>query len=53
MELDLKAKLVVLSACNSGTGELNREGIVGLTRSFLAAGALAVIAALWLVSQLT
>jgi len=46
--LDLRAELVVLSACRSGGGELLRgEGLVGLTRAFLYAGTRAVVVSLW------
>lgn len=46
--LKLAADLVVLSACQSGLGGLVRgEGLVGLTRGFLHAGARRVLASLW------
>lgn len=46
--LDLRARLVVLSACRSAVGaELPGEGLVSLTRGFLYAGAAAVVATLW------
>ena len=38
---------VILSACNSGRGTIMSEGVVGLSRSFLAAGAGAVVSSLW------
>ena len=43
----LRAKLVVLSCCNSGRGEIKSEGVVGIARAFLRAGARSVIASLW------
>ncbi len=47
-DLRLKAKLVVLSSCRSAGGRLLRgEGVVGLNRSFLFAGASAVLMSLW------
>jgi CHAT domain-containing protein/tetratricopeptide (TPR) repeat protein len=46
--LHLPVKLVVLSACESGQGEVVRgEGIVGLTRGFLYAGAQTLVVSLW------
>jgi len=47
-DLRLKAGLVVLSSCRSAGGRLLRgEGVVGLNRSFLFAGAAAVLMSLW------
>ena len=46
--LELSSKLVTLSACRSGRGELSRgEGIVGLARAFLYAGASSVLVSQW------
>ena len=46
--LDLQGMMVVLAACRSATGAVSRgEGTVGLSRSFLAAGARAVVVSLW------
>jgi CHAT domain-containing protein/tetratricopeptide (TPR) repeat protein len=46
--LDLNASMVVLSACNTGTGTLKRgEGIMSLARAFFYAGVPSVVMTLW------
>ena len=51
--LDLPVEMVVLSACRSGLGkEVRGEGLVGLTQSFLYAGAARVMVSLWRVDDL-
>ncbi|MFM6396125.1 CHAT domain-containing protein, partial [Planktothrix sp.] len=37
-DLKLNAELVVLSACDTGLGQLTGDGMIGLSRSFLNAG---------------
>jgi CHAT domain-containing protein len=50
--LRLQAELVVLSACQTGLGDLKEaEGTVGLPRAFLARGARSVLVSLWSVSD--
>ncbi|MGH7595537.1 MAG: CHAT domain-containing protein, partial [bacterium] len=46
--LDLNADLLVLSACQTGAGQIVKgEGLMGLTRGFLYSGARNIIASLW------
>ncbi|XP_078383593.1 tetratricopeptide repeat protein 28-like [Oculina patagonica] len=42
-----RARLVVLSCCHSGRGEIKDEGVVGIARAFLGAGARSVLVSLW------
>jgi CHAT domain-containing protein len=51
-DVQVKAKLVVLSACDSGIGKLMEgDEIAGLTRTFLSAGARTVVSSLWTVDD--
>ena len=43
----LQAELVVLSACDTGSGEIKSEGVVGLSRSLIAAGVPTIVVSLW------
>ncbi|MEO0474059.1 MAG: CHAT domain-containing protein, partial [Bacteroidota bacterium] len=50
--LNLNADLVVLSACETGTGRLYRgEGIASLARGFSYAGASSILTSLWSVND--
>ena len=47
----LRARLVVLSCCHSGRGEVKSEGVVGIARSFLCTGARSVLVSLWAIDD--
>ena len=52
--MDMRARMAVLSACNSGFGHAKgREGIISLTRGFFAAGVPTVVMSMWNVEDET
>ena len=50
---NLRARLVVLSCGHSAQGKVTGEGVVGIARAFLGAGARSVLASLWAVDDAT
>ncbi|PFX12083.1 Tetratricopeptide repeat protein 28 [Stylophora pistillata] len=50
-QVKLRAKLVVLSCCHSGRGEIKVEGVIGIARAFLASGARSVLVTLWAIED--
>ncbi|MBE9029932.1 CHAT domain-containing protein [filamentous cyanobacterium LEGE 11480] len=50
-QFPLQAELVVLSACDTGQGNITGDGVIGLSRSFLAAGVPSLVVSLWAVDD--
>ena len=48
---EVRAKLVVLSCCHSAEGTIRAEGVIGIARAFLGAGARSVLATLWAIDD--
>ena len=48
-DLKLNAELVVLSACDTGRGDIKGDGVIGLSRSLISAGVPSIIVSLWAV----
>ena len=51
LNVRLRARLVVLSCCHSGRGDIKAEGVVGIARAFLGAGARSVLVSLWAIDD--
>jgi CHAT domain-containing protein len=47
INLKLNAELVVLSSCDTALGKITGDGVIGLSRSFFAAGVPSVVGSLW------
>lgn len=50
-QMSLRANLVVLSACDTGGGQITGDGVLGLSRAFLTAGAGSAVVSLWKVED--
>ena len=51
LKAQIRARLVVLSCCHSARGEVKPEGVVGIARAFLGAGARSVLMSLWAIDD--
>ena len=51
LRVQMRARLFVLSCCHSAQGEIKAEGVVGIARAFLGAGARSVLVSLWAVDD--
>ena len=51
--VSLSAELVVLSACETGLGQITGDGVIGLARGLMATGVKAVLVSLWKVPDLS
>ena len=49
--VQIRARLIVLSCCYSAHGEIKAEGVVGIARAFLGAGARSVLVSLWAIDD--
>ncbi|CAH3016819.1 unnamed protein product [Porites evermanni] len=49
--VQMRTRLVVLSCCHSARGEIKAEGVVGIARAFLGAGARSVLVSLWAIDD--
>ena len=51
LQVKLRARLVVVSCCHSARGKIKAEGVVGIARAFLGAGARSVLVSLWAIDD--
>jgi CHAT domain-containing protein len=51
LDIPLDADLVVLSGCQTGLGAISGDGVSGLARAFLHAGAASLVVSLWRVAD--
>ena len=51
LKAQIRVRLVVLSCCHSARGEVKSEGVVGIARAFLGAGARSVLVSLWAIDD--
>ncbi|XP_022790116.1 tetratricopeptide repeat protein 28-like [Stylophora pistillata] len=51
LDIQIQARLVVLSCCHSAHGEIKAEGVVGIARAFMGAGARSVLVSLWAIDD--
>lgn len=52
LDLELQAGLAVLSACDTGRGQITGDGVVGLSRSLISAGVPSAVVTLWAIPDL-
>lgn len=52
LDLELQASLAVLSACDTGRGQITGDGVIGLSRSLMSAGVPSAIVTLWAIPDL-
>ena len=51
LDVQIRARLVVLSRCHGACGKIKAEGVVGIARAFLGAGARSVLVSLWAIDD--
>jgi CHAT domain-containing protein/tetratricopeptide (TPR) repeat protein len=51
LDYKLQANLVVVSSCDSGRGQISGDGVLGLSRSFIARGASSTMVSLWSIND--